>query len=436
MTLWLAMLTPALLVLLAVAAELVHWSVVQIKVQRAADISAIAGAINFKATGNAQSAATVAARMAQLNGGTGTASPTWDAASKTLTDNMITAQVTAGVQDAAQTAVKVTVRQAVSKSISSSFTAGSSVTLTGTGYAELVASGAGSSGPQPCLVALSATGYISGAGSTYLNMPNCSVVSNNTIDVHGGGSLTTAGLYAANAINIDPWIPAAGQHPNNGAIPDPYANHTALQAALTAAAAATGSNIACSNQTCTGLPSGTCTGSKSIVCNMIPGNYGSFLVTSGGPYRFNLAPGKYVFNGEVRLTNNTTTVGTNVTILTTGKFTGSNTFNFLVSAPNEAAVATTGGVAGVVLAGTSSLGVVLSGSVNFGVSGAVYFPNALFDSSGSNGLGSVNTTCLEVLAASIKVSGYSYFNSSCASLNVLAFGSVPGTIVYTARLVK
>ena len=96
-------------------------------------------------------------------------------------------------------------------------------------------------------------------------------------------------------------------------------------------------------------------GGGSVTCYLKPGNYGSYTVSSGGPYTFNYAAGGYVFNGNVSLTNNTTHNGTGVTIFTTGTFTGSNTFNFNLTAPSTTVDRDHGGpwqIAGVVLAGT------------------------------------------------------------------------------------
>ena len=434
---WVAALTPLLVIVLAFGLELVGWSVTQVEAQRTADMAAISGAINYKATPSAQNAATYAARMAQLNGGTGTASPTWNASTQTLTDNQITAQIVTGIKTSSDTAMKVTVQKTVPQVVSGLLNGKDSVTITANSVAELVTTTTPGTGAQPCLVALSATGSITGAGSTYLSMPNCSVVSNNTIGVHGGGSLTTAGIYAANAISIDNWIPAAGQHPNNGKISDPYASNTQLQNALTTAATVSAASIACSNQTCTGLINGSyCTGmgTSSVSCVLQPGNYGGFAVTSGGPYTFTFSPGLYVFNGNMGFYGNNTLSGSNVTILTTGTFVGTNSFSMTVTAPNASAVSSTGGIAGVALAGNTTGTVTVSGNDKFAMTGAVYFPNALFDASGSSGLGSTSTTCLEILAGSLKLTGSSYFNSSCTTVSATTFSSTPGTTTQTATL--
>ena len=106
---YIAMLAPVLAGSMALGIEVTSWSGAQVDMQRTADASARAGAIycyNY-ATANsgstclsnataAQTAATLAARLAEVNGITGATSPTWNATSKTYTDNNITAQIVSG----------------------------------------------------------------------------------------------------------------------------------------------------------------------------------------------------------------------------------------------------------------------------------------------------------------------------------------------------
>src|SRR5258708_385392 len=91
---------PALIIGLSGGVEVASWGAAKIGAQRAADIAAVAGAINYRANTNytttvnsagaKQTAATFAARMAQLNGASGTPAPSWNATTATLTDNPIT----------------------------------------------------------------------------------------------------------------------------------------------------------------------------------------------------------------------------------------------------------------------------------------------------------------------------------------------------------
>ena len=467
---WIAVMLPGLIMAISMGIEISNWAAAQVSVQRTADLAAIAGAINYKNnTGAAQAtreqtAATFAARFAQINGGNGTAAPAWTASTKTLADNQITVQVTTGLQSSSNAALKVTVLKSVPKTISQFFSAGTSVTVSSTSTAELVIVGTAGSGGQPCLVALStSTGVITGQGSTYLTMPNCTIRSNGTIGIHGGGGpITTAGIYAAGAVSIDTWIATTGgQNPNSGIIIDPYLSNTALQNAFSNTLALTGvTNINCGtvsgvlgtpgqytgNNNCNGtntLPNGgTCVTSGGVTCTLYPGNYGSFNVPSGGPYTFNFQPGLYQFKGAISLQGNTTSNGSGVTIIMTGAFNGSNSFNFNITAPTVAQASSTGGVAAIALAGNSATTTTISGNAAFNVTGVTYFPNAIFDASGSSCnsstpcFGSNSTTCLEIIASSIKLTGNANFNSSCASLGAATFTSVAGSSTTAAGLVR
>jgi hypothetical protein len=487
---------PVFVAALSLGVEVSGWEATQMSVQRTADVSAMAGLMICKANsncataGSAQTAATFAARMAQLNGATGTTSPTWNTTcgasctspcTGTLTDNQIIAQIMmcSGTVTNSDVMIKVSVQRPVSAMVSKLFNTTSSYTITGSATSELVSSGGGysgtgnnasSGGGQPCLLALSTSGTISGQGSTYWTMPGCTVRSNGTVDVHGGGGpLTTGGIYAGGLINIDSWIATTGgQYPNDGVITDPYAGNTGLKTALTNAAALTGvTSVSCGttggvlgsagqytgNNNCNGtntLPNGgTCATASGVTCTMNPGNYGSWIVPSGGPYTFNLQPGLYLFNGPVILTQNTTTNGSGVTIIVTGgtynstaySFAGENSFNFNVTAPTPTQVSNTGGVAGIALATTSSTTAVISGNAAFNVTGVAYFPNAIFDASGSSCnssapcFGSNSTTCLEIIASSIKLNGNSNFASTCGSLGAATFASLPGSSTSSAQLV-
>ena len=476
---WIALMTPMLVMAMAFGIEVGGWEAARMSAQRTADVSANAGAMNYKASLNAQTAATFAARMAQLNGASGTASPTWSSSCSgsctspctgTLTDNQIIAQVIScsGVVTNSDVMIKVSVQKTVPAAMSSLFSSTSSYTLTGTSTSELVTSNGtptGAAAGQPCLLALSTSGQITGSGSTYITMPTCTMVSNGTITFSGAGTLDTAGIFAGGAISIPTWFTIDGtQNPNAGTITDPYASNTALQSALTNTAALTGvTSIACGsvggvngtagqytgNNNCNGtnsLPNGgTCSSASGVVCTMYSGNYGSWVVSAGGPYTFNLQPGLYQFNGPITLTQNTTTNGSAVTIITSGAFTGSNTFNFYVTAPTvaQASSASPNSIPGVALAGNSTSQATVSGSVNFVIDGVIYFPNAVFNASGatsgsstSPGMGGTSNACMEIIASSIYTSGYSNYSSNCSSLGATSFTSTAGSSTQTAQVVQ
>ena len=495
---YVAVLAPVLAGAMALGVEVTSWSGTQLDVQRTADASARQGALycyNYALanTGSsclssgtaAQTAATLAARLAEVNGATGSSSPTWTAATKTYADNLITAQIVQGVKSSSDVAVEVSVQKTVPLTVSRAFSSTPSVTVSASSISEVetTTQTTAGSGGQPCMLALqTGTGTTAGIyanGSITVNAPGCTLVSNSSFSDSGGSSFSVAGIYAVGQvaysgypnITIPCWATINGSSSNNGCNPypssglmqsnpsvfgrsavvtDPYATNTAMQDAIKYASSTSGSSISCSNQQC-GLPatSGStyngsyCTGqgTGSVTCYLKPGNYGSFTVGSGGPYTFNYAAGGYVFNGTISLTNNTTHNGTGVTIFTTGTFTGSNTFNYNLTAPSTTVDPGSAGpwqISGVVLAGTTTGTVALSGNPQFLVTGVVYFPNATFNSQGSNGLGSSSTSCFELIANNISLSGATYLNSSCGSLNALTFTSQPGTssTSYSTALVQ
>jgi hypothetical protein len=496
---YVALLAPVLAGSMALGVEVTSWSGVQLDLQRDADASARTGSLycyNYAINNSgssclsnaaaAQTAATLAARLAEVNGVTGTSSPSWNSTTKTYTDNNVTAQIVSGVKSSSDAAVRVTAQKAVPLTISRAFTSTQAVTVSASSISEVTATTTTSpgTGGQPCLLALqtgsaSTTGILAG-GSITVTAPTCTLVSNgNFIDV-GGSSLTVAGIYAHGTMNASGyptismpcWETINGSSSNNGCSPypssgmmqsnpdvhagsaivtDPYASNTAMQDAVTNAASTSGSAITCTTSTCN-LPTSSggtfhgsyCTGyggSGTVTCYLKPGNYGSFSVGSGGPYVFNYAAGGYVFNGAVAIYQNTTHNGTGVTFFTTGAFTGEGTFNFNLVAPSTTVDPGSSGpwqIAGVVLAGSTTGSVTLAGTVNLLVDGVVYFPNASFLSQGSNGLGASGQSCFELIVANITLYGNTYLSGSCSGVNALSFTSQPGTstTAYSTALVQ
>jgi len=438
--LWVAFVLPAMFAALALGIEVGAWQSTKASLQRTADIAAMAGVMNYNASGSVAAATNHATYMAELNG---------------IPGSQVSVSAVNGLQNASDKAIQITVSKPVTLMITSAFSASPTYTVSASSTAEWVTTNTGGTaggsaqGGQPCLVAISNSGSISGSGSTNMASSGCTMRSNGSITFTGSGTLLTSGIYAGGTISIPAWFTVTGtQYQNDGTIADPYASNTTLQNALTAAAALTGAgNIACGsvggvlgtagqytgNNNCNGtntLPNGgTCvTAGGNVTCSLYPGNYGSFIVSSGGPYTFNLQPGLYSFGGQVSLTGNTTTNGSGVTIIAAGGLTGQNTFNFNVTAPTPTEAGTTGGIAPIALASKTATNLTLSGSVSFAVDGIVYWPNATFDSSGSSGnIGANGNSCLEILAASIKLAGNSNFNSLCSSLGATTFGSTGGS---------
>lgn len=444
-----ALAAPVLLMSLALGVEVAHWSVVQLETQRIADMAALAGGEAQAAGATAQQAANAAANVAELNGAVGASVRTWDAATETLSDDHVVVQVTSGVRNPSDAAVRVSIQQNVPLMLAQMFKSATSQNLAATATGE-VASTRAWGGPQPCLAALKTAAQggsgIVYSGSATVSAIGCSVRSNANITETGSGYWNTEGIYAAGSVSLPSWFSPTDVTDNNGnpitpvpnagTLPDPYATNAAVQQAFTQAAQATNvTSISCPNPNSTWQNPSPCTlpanGSScsattgSGTCTLEPGTYGSFNVTSGGPYTFNLQPGMYYFKGNINLTNYTTTNGNGVTIVTTGTFNGANTFNFNVNAPTPAQAALTGGIAGLALAGNTSGSVTVSGDPHVQIGGVMYFPNASFSGQGStSATGTPSESCFELIAASISLSGYSGYAGNCPNMGATSFGSI------------
>lgn len=461
---WIAVMIPGMLMAAGMAIEIGGWGATQLKIQRVTD-SAAASAITHLNNGfatpsaNYQAAANYAAAMAVMNGASATGAAPRAACSGSACYTSSSGAVMASL-NAATSPVTLTVAadaalpaQITYPLLSSRTTFLVHATSSAQWLSTTTAKGGGGASTgyagQPCLMALGGAaspvpGIISGAGSTNLNMPNCTVVSRGTINLGNGGgpTLSTGGYYATGSITFPSWYTVSPSstpvQPNQTDISaDPFASNTALSTAFTDAAAITpvavrattvsnGStnSILCGSLNATGaaatqnagsnncngnntLPNGgICVTNGSVTCTLYPGHYGSFsTLPGGGPYVFNLQPGLYLFNGDITLAQSTKTTGTGgVSFVTTGQFTGEGTFVFQVSAPTAAQVTSNGGVAGIALASqytstTTASGYVacrsavsgvanaiqICGNASFWVQGAVYAPNGVFDASGANG---------------------------------------------------
>jgi len=445
---------PVLLGAIALGVEVAHWSSVQLDTQRITDLAALAGAQSAASGATTQEAANAAANVAELNGASGATTRTWNAATNVLTDNTVKVSLVNGVHTSTDKAFQVTITKSVPLVLAGLISSASAETLRATATAEVMSTQAWA-GPQPCVLAMK-TAAQGGTGITYtgwatMTAIGCSIRSNAGLTETGSGNWNTQGIYAAGSISIPFWVSdknnaGATLTPiaNAGTIPDPYASDTTVQNALTHAGTVTGSSIACSNQHCglaNGAPNGTYNGSYcagqgtgSVTCTLEPGNYGSFNVTSGGPYYFNLQPGLYYFNGNINLTNYTVTNGSAVTIITSGTFNGANTFDLTLTAPTAAQAAVNGGIAGVALAGSTSGTVTVSGNPQISITGVMYFPNASFSGAGSTTAAS--SSCFELLAGNISLSGDSGYFGTCPQLNATSFGSTYAASSSLSELVQ
>jgi Flp pilus assembly protein TadG len=398
-----ALLMPVFMGAAGLGVEASNWSVQLTRLQRTADVAAIGAGVAYSATASSLTAARAAADVAELNG-IAAGTRTWTSATKTLTDGTaMTVQQVTGIRSSSDVAFKVTVEGSVSLAFAKLFVSATSYTLPASAVSELVPT----TSAQPCIVALGTTSTaISISGTTTITANGCSARSDGGVSLSGSSSITAAAVYAASNITTTGTAAVhATKYPNDGIIPDPYANNTTLQNALKQLGT-------CS--TCTAV-------SLSHVDNktISPGTYSSISVI--GASTLTLNPGLYVVNGPITVGNSAAMSGSGVTIVASGaaSFGGDGTLN--LTAPGTSPVGSA--VPGVVFAGTSTSTTTFGNSATPKLTGVIYYPKGNLTISGAVSYGST-TSCLEFIGNTLTLSGSASFSSSCSLLGALTFGSI------------
>ena len=432
----------------ALGVEVTAWGAAKMGLQRGTDIAAIAGALNYKTSTNytsitniagaQQTAAIFAARMAQLNGGAGTATPTWDANTLTLYDNQVTTQIVNGVQDASNVAVKVTINRTVPRMLTGFFGLNTPITVSATSVGELVYQTTPGHGGSPCVVGLGTSGVttdttITVSGGSNLSAADCTVRSNSGVTVSGGSIVSAQAGYLGGTLTLNGGGSFFGVvNPNQGQIPDPYSGRSDLQTALGAAnTAAASTTVTCNGSACT--PAGSVTCDNNAICTLAPGTYAGLKLSAGT--NLALSPGLFVFTGDIKSSGGGSVTGSNVTVL---MGTGS-TINLAASTVSLSAATVTSAtnhqLPGIVFASQSTSNGNISGSSSVPLTGVIYYPNGQFQVDGSSGGGS--NTCAVLIAKSVVLTGNSRFAASdCDSYNVPTFYSIPATTFRKAAVVR
>ncbi len=397
---------PVLVMSVALGVEITSWSVGDVQLQRIADVSAWAGAMQYASSNDAQTATRVAADVAEINGVSGSTARTWDVGALTTTDNLVTAQLVGGVNLASDKAIKVTVKRSVPKVLSGIFpSTQASVTLSAVAYAEIT-----SAGPQPCILALgggvdgTTTGIDIGlSGNATLNTTGCSVRSNDGISQSGSGSISApGGVYAGGAISGSV---CCNLHSNAGQILDPYAANAPLQNALASLQPGKGMAVSVKSGATQSIPPSQ--------------SYSSWDVEG----TLNLSAGLYLINGDFTAGAQASVTGTGVTILVSGTVNAGGGASLALTAPTTSP--TGNAIPGVLIAGKSTNGMTFQGNSTAALTGVIYFPNANLGFGGTSGGG--GSGCTEVIAASITLKGTSDLAANCSKYGTLPFGSLPGT---------
>ncbi len=387
-----------LIMIVGMAVEVTQWTVVKAELQRTVDLAALAGAKEYLVAANIEDTANAAANLAELNDGTlGGTSRTWDATSKLLTVNRISAQVMDGVRNPNNKAVKVVASQAVSLMLTQVMGARLPVTIAATGWAEVLAIAV-----QPCLLALDSDGTgVSAQGDVALSLTGCSVRSNAAISIGGNSaSLSATGFYAASTITGSGYT--GDLFPNDGTVRDPYATYSPVTNALNRLNPGHGTNFREDNS-----------GNTRLSPSQAPDGWSGWRNIKG---TVTLASGIYYVNGNISLEGQGKLTGTGVTIIMSGTL--SMQGGSIIDLSAAKAVAETGGaIKGIVFAGNSTDSSQFYGNTAPSLTGVVYYPKGALDFGGTAGGGS--TGCLEVIAKSITLKGNPSLAAVCKDYGTL-----------------
>lgn len=397
---------PVILAAVGLGINVGYWADVSIDLQRTADLAALAGGETYYTGSTKQLAAEQAANVAELNGGAGGATRSWNTTTQALTDGNITVQVVNGVRYAGDIAFRVTVQQSVPVFLSDFLHRASSENLGATALAEVI------TGYPSCMISLN--GAVNGAttatgtslsGHTDVTVTNCAIRSDSAANISGDVTVTGEAIYAGGSIGINGGSAtvSAALMPDAGQIQDPLASNTALQTALATAKSASGPSISISGGSTT----------------LEPGSYSGLSVQ--GNASVTLGPGIYYINGDVSFGGSATVTGQGVTVVTTGttSFLGGSTS--LLTAPTSED-AGGGAIAGVVLASTTTGSVTVGGSSGIPITGVVYVPNGTADFAGNANDG--GTGCAMVVAETVTVVGNTSVANNCGSYGLPVFNSL------------
>lgn len=401
-----AIATPVILAAIGLSLNVAYWASVKTYLQRTADLAALAGGETYYTGSTVQLAAEQAANLAEVNGGSGESTRSWNAATQVLTDGNITVQAVNGVRYAGDIAFRVTVQQSVPIFLSDFLHSASSENLGATALAEVF------TGYPSCMVSLN--GAVNGAttatgttlsGHTDVTVTNCAIRSDSTANISGDVTVTAKAIYAGGSIDINGGSAtvSAALVPDASQIRDPLASNTALQTALTTAKSASGPSLSISGGSTT----------------LEPGSYSGLSVQ--GAASVTLEPGIYYINGDVSFGGSATVTGRGVTIVTTGttSFLGESTSLLTASTSEDASG---GAIAGVVLASTTAGSITVGGSSGIPITGVVYAPNGTVDFAGNANDGS--TGCAMVVAETVTVVGNASVANNCGSYGLPVFNSL------------
>lgn len=364
----------------------------RLKDQRMADVAALAGGTVYASTNSTTSMTAAVSHMATLNG----------YASGNVTATLVNSPSGDGNQ-----AVQVVVNSTVPLSLAKIITGQTSISVSGTSYAEL-SSGSGAG----CMLALDKTASkaITLSGSANLQAPKCDVIANSNnsdaLDMSGSAKLSAACT-----------ITVGGQNTTSGLTLNVCTKPTTGASATTDPYAALPAPTSIETQQCLNSPT-------SYPAQISYGYYCKGLSVNG---TVSFQPGIYYIKGNLALQGSTiaTMSGTGGATFFIDK---SGTTAISGSATVNLNATTTGTYAGVLFfgdrAGTTANNNNISGSTSSLLVGTIYYPtqNVTF-SGGSN----TPAACLEVIGDKITISGTAYLGDSCAGTGVASINPAGGS---------
>ena len=402
-----ALILPIMIGVVALGFDISYRAVIRCQLQKAADISALAGAGQYASTVSSSSALTTTADVIELNGfpvgtrgGDGTT---------TLTDNY--GNYSASISFTSPGTITVTAQRVVSLMFSHMFLSTSSQTVSASAAAQISPR---ASGNLSCALALNGSSnsltttdnlMISGGKNTNIQMSGCNLRSDASIQFNGTPTVGTPSIVASGTIagSYDQncragQTPCDQQSTSMPQVPDPFASKYG------GALNVSGTPIS--------QPSGTTFG---------PPPAGSvYSSLSFGPNDYTLSPGIYYVAGSVSFGGNGSVSGSGVTIVTTGSITAGGGSSLNLSAPSS------GPTAGLLFGSMSvGSGVAFDGNSTQNLTGAIYMPNGSVTITGSTNWPTDSTdtqsvsNCLISVAQSVTFAGSSSFAASgCTSFGV------------------
>lgn len=396
-----ALMMTLLMGLLGVGVEVGSWYMTRRTLQTAADAAAIAGALE-EARGTAARVTTAATREATRNGAV---------AAKDVI--RINAPPTSGAYAGDAQAVEAIIVRPEGR-LFSAVLSSDAMTISARAVARVRTVG------QACVLALdsSASGAITGQGSSTLAMQGCTLAANSTdsaaIKVSGSSSISAQGLWSAGGTSLGgssnlnfTTPPVTYSWP----LPDPYANLTITEPAG-----------------CGGGTNLTVNGAQTLSPGVYCGNlkFGSQAVVTLNPGTYYIDGGNLDIGAGAQVHCNCPNAGDGITFVLTSR--GSASQIGVVSVNGNATVnlrapsAPSYPFPGILLyqdrRSPPNNGSTINGGSNIVMNGAFYFPSTPLSWNGNNATSGAST-CVEIVARTVSFSGNSALdNSGCAALGV------------------